>query len=1257
MRGFGKNAKLISAVGFLILIALIWFVGPFLGLETLEARMGAILLVMVLWVLSLMVGQLLAQRAGGMLEKMLQKEADGAVMGASADRRAEVNLLRQRLLGAIDTLKTSKLGTARGKAALYELPWYMIIGHPAAGKSSAILQSGLTFPFTDKAGIQGVGGTRNCDWFFSTEGVLLDTAGRYATQSEDRGEWVEFLKLLKRYRSKAPVNGIMVAISLPELAQHQSEGFVTYIRQVRERIHEIESTFGLQVPVYLIFTKLDLLGGFAQFFDGLDEKERNQVWGATLTHDQGSGFDISNAVRTQFETLYRGLQQIGEQKLAQSRGLESNPAYFAFPIEFNALKEAVIRFMTLLHEEDPYHGRPMLRGFYFTSALQDGAPRIAAAPRVSGLFDLARQGFSLRQSPASYSYFLRDLFREVIFPDQHLITRQTKPSGSRWRLVSMLLGLTVLASVCGGLTWSFIGNQKLIAQAEATRSQAQGMLARASIYDQLKGLNTLQGELETLRHYRVEGHPWQVGLGLYQGERIEAELRRDYFAGVERLMLAPVKQQLEVNLTELAMNGIKHVPTPTPAPAPAPVVTPTPAPEPTPTPAPAKPKPKPRPKSDGGGLPIIKISQFDVPLYATADETPAAKPEAALDQNYNALKTYLMLADRERLEAAHLSDQIPRHWREWLDANKGTHSLEEMNREAEKVVAFYLSQLTEPDLPLITNKSDVVNGAREVLRSSVQRLSATERVYAELKARANTRHAPLTLSRILGGKDLDIMAASAMVPGAFTRDAWDKYLSTAVVDASKGEIKSDDWVLATSLKDDLGADGNAERNRQEIEALYRKEYAAAWKNFLQSVSVRDFASLPQAADALGRLSNPQTSPIKVVLTRAALETSWDNDSALSQKLNKAQQSVLEKTTSFFKGDEAKQVEGQQAVKGLGEVGAQFAGLYQLTRTPEGEALLGGYLEQLAKLKARLTTMTATDQPGASARQLMQATLNGSGSELSDGLQYVENSLLASQPGDTRELIRPMLVRPLMQTYSTLLSPVAADINAAWQREVYGQWKSLSGKYPFADSQAEAQFSDINRFIKQGDGTLDKFTDQYLNGLVTKGAGSLVPRTWGNMGLTFNPLFLSGAAKLADAGSLVSQDGDSARFELQPVPTPGASEMVVEIDGQTLRYRNGPQLWQTFGWPSQTGQGAKVQVVAYNGTSDVVVSQQGRMAWPRLVAQARASDSGSAQTLSWQWKRNDGSVEEVRVNFRMVSGVNPAQLSSLRRIALPERIVQ
>ncbi|MGC0155628.1 type VI secretion system membrane subunit TssM [Chromobacterium vaccinii] len=1261
-KGWLRNAKVASAIGFLILIALIWWLGPWLGLTSAEARLGWIVAVMIVWVLALLIGQALARRAGGMLEGMLRRQADDAVINASADKRAEVTLLRQRLLGAIDTLKKSNIGSARGSAALYELPWYMIIGHPAAGKSSAILQSGLSFPFSDKSGIQGIGGTRNCDWFFSTEGVLLDTAGRYATESEDRGEWLAFLKLLKKHRAKAPVNGIMVAISLPELAQHNSEGFVLYARQVRERIHEVCNTFGLMVPIYLVFTKLDLLGGFAQFFQDAGEEERSRVWGATLSADQGTGFDAGAVVSQQFEQLYRGLVQMGEAQLVNAGGNAVKSAHFAFPIEFHGLQEAVVKFVRLLFEEDPYHSRPLLRGFYFTSALQEGVPRIVTAGRVQGQFDLSSASLDKQQAPASYSYFLRGLFREVLFPDQHLIFQQTRPSGSCWRLAGMVAGLVTLAAVAGLWTWSFIGNQQMIAQINVERAQAQKLAASGQLYDRLGGLLILQRRLEELQNYRRNGAPWQVGLGLYQGKELERNLRKAYFAGLKDVMLNPVQRNLETTLAALKPGVAQPVAVTEPAKPPM-EAKPAAKPEAKPPAAPAKPH-RARPK--GHGLPNINLSALELPQRATTAKLDASAPAAdatdkpqqkspQLDVAYNALKTYLMLHEQKRMEEAQLADQLPRYWRPWLESQRGEYPVNEVMGQAEKLVAFYVSQIKEADLPLIDNDPKVVADARDVLRGSFKRLSAQERVFNEIKARANTRFAPLTVARILDNRDMDIMASSQMVEGAYTREAWNTYVRGAIDEASRGEIRSDDWVLASSSQDNLGKDGDAEKNRAGLEALYRAQYIAAWHKFLAGVVVRDIANPAQSASAMARLSDKQNSPIKLILARAAQETAWDNPSELNRSLESAKRSVLDKTTAFFKsGDAPAEAKGD---KQYGTVGMHFAGVAALVKGDN--APINAYLDQLGKLKAKMATIATTDQPGPQARAALQATLSGSGSELGDSLSYVDNTLLAGANADTVEMVRPMLVRPLSQSYSALLGPVAQDINQAWINEVLPQWKQLAGKYPFSDSSNSASVADINRFVKANDGTLDKFVNKYLSGLVQKKGDELVPRAWGNQGVRFNPEFLVGASRLMALASSQLQDGENSRFELQPLPTPGLSEIVLSIDGQELRYRNGPQAWQPFNWPgSGGGDGARIQVVNYAGASSVVGNQQGRMGLMRLLAGAKVNQDGpdgSAQ-LSWSLPKGSGADgQTVRFNFRMLGGVNPLQLNRLYKLTLPERV--
>ncbi|WP_334187809.1 type VI secretion IcmF C-terminal domain-containing protein, partial [Noviherbaspirillum sp.] len=315
------------------------------------------------------------------------------------------------------------------------------------------------------------------------------------------------------------------------------------------------------------------------------------------------------------------------------------------------------------------------------------------------------------------------------------------------------------------------------------------------------------------------------------------------------------------------------------------------------------------------------------------------------------------------------------------------------------------------------------------------------------------------------------------------------------------------------------------------------------------------------------------------------------------------------------------------------------------------------------------------EPETAARQLMQATLNGSGSELAEALALVDNVLLANAPEDTKEIARPLLVRPLVQTYAALIAPVEQDINRAWQAEVMSQWRGLAAKYPFADSSNEASMADIAKFLSQGEGTLHKFIDKKLSGLVTRRGDTLIPRTWANLGVSFSPSFLGGVARLSSAGNAVLQQGEGTKFELQPIPTPGLSEILIEIDGQVLRYRNGPQPWTAFSWPNAgnaNAQGARIQAVSFAGVSTSVANFSGRLGLMRLLAQAKADNPASSTVqLEWRFRQDrpgieqvvagdrpavpDGEADAVRFNFRMVSGANPMALSGLRRLGLPEKI--
>src|SRR5579859_1209546 len=213
------------------------------------------------------------------LERELLKQAEQQALNARPDRRAEILELQVQMQRGLQALKQSRLGSADGGSALYSLPWYMIIGPPGAGKTTALKHSGLVFPALDPrtgGGIRGVGGTRNCDWWFTNEAILLDTAGRYTTEDADHDEWVAFLEALNKYRVEKPLNGALVAVSVPDLLEANDDAIATMAQRIRAQIDEMQETLKMTMPVYVVFTKVDLIAGFVEYFSDLKKSERGQ---------------------------------------------------------------------------------------------------------------------------------------------------------------------------------------------------------------------------------------------------------------------------------------------------------------------------------------------------------------------------------------------------------------------------------------------------------------------------------------------------------------------------------------------------------------------------------------------------------------------------------------------------------------------------------------------------------------------------------------------------------------------------------------------------------------------------------------------------------------------------------------------------------------------------------------------------------------------------------------------------------------------
>ena len=363
-------------------------------------------------------------KQGGELADLLQQDNRLLSPKNKNDDSEKIQFLKQQMNDSIRTLRKSRLGDKRGHAALYDLPWYMMIGNPAAGKSSAIQNSGLRFPLAennkDRAAIQGIGGTRNCDWFFSTEGILLDTAGRYAVYEEDHQEWLGFLGLLKKNRKKAPINGIIIGVSIAELMSNNPEHALKLAKNLRSRVQDLTEQLEVFAPVYVIFTKMDLVAGFTDFFSIYDDEERQQVWGATIPYEEKAGKDASAQFEEQFNVLYEGLQDLSTTHLTRRHSQTISPSVMTFPLEFKSIKPALKLFISALFEENPFQFQPVFRGFYFTSALQEGTVDSPMTKQIVTQFSLTEPENGNGQNveiASQHGYFLKQLFSRVILAD------------------------------------------------------------------------------------------------------------------------------------------------------------------------------------------------------------------------------------------------------------------------------------------------------------------------------------------------------------------------------------------------------------------------------------------------------------------------------------------------------------------------------------------------------------------------------------------------------------------------------------------------------------------------------------------------------------------------------------------------------------------------------------------------------------------------------------------------------------------------
>lgn len=340
------------------------------------------------------------------------------------------------------------------------VPIFLLIGEAGAGKTSSLKQADLVHPFGPEPAL-GDGGTRHCLMHFTDAAWVIDTAGRYVISGqlddnaqEDRGrkvdeaEWLSFLGRLRRFRPRAPINGVIVAIPADALLEDDQDVRRRKAMLLRKAMNELRVRLGVSFPVTVMITKADRIGGFSEYFEHLkDPQALRQLLGWSPKTD-AAGFDVADYRRGVAELTARFRhRRLGViEASSRTASAERTRRIHSFPEEFAALAEPLESYLQTMLASDRYFGALRLRGFFLTSSLQEGAPALRACEQLLGCSVEVPAAVERRNR----TLFVHDFYTKKVFRECGMVVPTSRAGRASRTINRIALAATIVLLLAVG---------------------------------------------------------------------------------------------------------------------------------------------------------------------------------------------------------------------------------------------------------------------------------------------------------------------------------------------------------------------------------------------------------------------------------------------------------------------------------------------------------------------------------------------------------------------------------------------------------------------------------------------------------------------------------------------------------------------------------------------------------------------------------------------------------------------------------------